>query len=80
MGLVRPPLSGFKGPARSRRQRSEFLRSDDVARILPYSVRQIEQMAAEGSLPAFKLPGCSVWLFDETVVREKISIYASTLL
>src|ERR1700686_3748397 len=66
------------------RQRPEtrhaaLLRSADVARILPYSIRQIEKMAAEGTLPGFKLPGCVLWLFDETVVRKKISIYISDI-
>jgi hypothetical protein len=58
---------------RRRTTHSEYLRSRDVARILPLSVRQIEAMAAEGTLPAFKLSGCSVWLFDEVAIRRKIS-------
>lgn len=69
-------------PAPSRRHRpkgeqSAYVRSHDIARILPLSVRQIEAMAAEGSLPAFKLPGCSVWLFDEAAIRRMISIQSA---
>jgi len=67
-------------PSRHRRpqgKQGEYLRSRDVARILPFSVRQIEAMAAEGSLPAFKIPGCSVWLFDEAAIRREISIHAA---
>jgi hypothetical protein len=56
---------------RRERPRAEFLRAEDVARILPFSVSQIIAMAHEpGSLPGFKLPGCALWLFDETVVRQ----------
>jgi hypothetical protein len=67
-------------PSRRRRPKREpcaYARSHDIARILPLSVRQIEAMAAEGSLPAFKLPGCSVWLFDEAAIRRMISIHST---
>ena len=62
---------------RPKREPSAYARSHDIARILPLSVRQIEAMAAEGSLPAFKLPGCFVWLFDEAAIRRMISIHSS---
>jgi hypothetical protein len=56
---------------RQRRSRaaSELLRAEDVARILPLSVRQIQDMAAEGSLPGMKVPGCDVWMFEEAAIR-----------
>ena len=85
MGLVRPALPRPVPPLpqrarrRSDQPKAELLRSEDVARIIPLSVRQIEQMAAEGHLPGFKLPGCALLLFDETVVRQQISIYVSAL-
>src|SRR5579859_4426032 len=58
-----------------KRPRGEYLRSHDVARILPFSLRQIEAMAAQGTLPAFKIPGCAIWLFDEAAIRRNISTY-----
>jgi len=76
------PADMALAPSRRRRpegKQGEYLRSHDIARILPLSVRQIEAMAAEGSLPAFKMPGCSVWLFDEAVIRQEISIHAAKL-
>jgi len=60
-------------------QHGRIVRSNDVARILPFSKRQIQAMAAKGRLGAFKVPGCSAWCFHETVVLAAVSIYSSGL-
>jgi len=65
--LVPPPLRQaalpHDRPNRRVKERvaSEYLCSRDVARILPFSTRQICAMAAAETLPAFKFPGCTVW-------------------
>lgn len=67
---------GRDGPQRRQRRSrtsSEFLRAEDVARILPLSVRQVQAMAAEGSLPGMKVPGCDVWMFEETAIRALLT-------
>jgi len=77
-GLHLAPSVARERAIRQHRQRpqAEYLKAKDIARILPFSVSQITAMAAQpGSLPGFKLPGCALWLFDETVVRAWMSIY-----
>jgi len=61
------------------RVKAEYLCSRDVARILPFSTRKICEMAAKGTLPAFKVDGCTSWCFSETAIRAKIAIQFNAL-
>jgi hypothetical protein len=40
------------------------MRAADAAVRFGLSARQVQEMAAEGGIPGFKLPGCAAWLFD----------------
>lgn len=76
-----PPVSAPSRRKRTKsvRAKSELWLAEDVAAIIPLSIRKIQMIAMEGGLGAFKLPNCSLWFFSETVVREKISIYINGL-
>jgi hypothetical protein len=65
--------------AKKARPVAELWKAEDVARIIPLSVRKIQLIAAQGGLGAFKLPNCALWFFSETVVREQIAIYINGL-
>jgi excisionase family DNA binding protein len=76
-GRTTPGASAGTSPIRKRRARerpkTEFLRTEEVARILPVSKRKVQAMAARGDLPAWKLPHCNVWMFDETAIRALVA-------
>ena len=60
------------------RQPAKYLRSDELARELPFSKRTLQRHAAHGDLPAFKLPGSHVWLFDPNELRSKLLTETTT--
>lgn len=45
-----------------------LLKPDAVARLLSFSIRQIQDMAAKGEIPAAKIGGA--WRFDRTAIEK----------
>lgn len=51
----------------------EFIRAEDIARILNLSTRTILTMTARGTLPGFRLPYSRIWLYRPEKIRAVIN-------